>query len=239
MEGGNILTPFQKSISRVCRELICTPTCLRQAVLQFFTRGLSPQPSRDWDSNSILPSDNKETWWGGVKKGTSAFHFLHPCHVLAGAGPSHSPSISMTENDVCVRAHQHFTSSNPWCQGSPVENHTSIPSSQHDQMQWCESGLVCTQVPIPLPPSEQGLVGRWAEPPSLVLDWGVWCEEGLVSIPPPSSLPCEVNPVGSWASSYTWHLWGRIRWQGKDSWSSTTLFPGVSRDQQEAEFPPP
>ena len=163
MEGGNILTAFQKSMPfgiLFWGSWSATPTCLRQVVLQFFTRGTSPQPSKDWDSNSTLPSDNKETWWGGAKKGTSAFHFLRPCHVLAGAGPSHSPSISMTENDVCVRAHQHFTSPNPWCKGSPVENRTVIPSSRHDQMQWCESGLVCTQVPIPLPPSEQGLVER-------------------------------------------------------------------------------
>ena len=79
MEGGNTLTPFQKSTGRYAESWSATPT--------FFTRRLSPQPSKDWDSNSTLPSDNKETWWGGAKKGKSAFHFLHPRQGLAGAGP--------------------------------------------------------------------------------------------------------------------------------------------------------
>ena len=142
-------------------------------------------------------------------------HFTSSTHCRAWQelAPAHSPSISMTENEVCVRAPQHFMSPNPWCQGSPAENCTSTPSSRHDQMQCSESMLVCTQVPVPLPPNEQGLVGRWPEPPSQwVLDWRMWREVGLVSIPPPSALPWEVNPVGSWASSYTWHLWGRMRW---------------------------
>ena len=43
--------------------------------------------------------------------------------------------------------------------------------------------------------------------------------------------------MGSWASTYTWHLWGKIRWQERGYLTRHCPFLGVNGDQQEAELP--
>lgn len=62
----------------------------------------------------------------------------------------------------------------------------------------------------------------------------MWYEVGLASIPLPSSLPYKLDPVGSWASIYTWHQWDAMRGH---YWTSTCPSLGVNRDEQEAQFP--